>query len=182
MAQGPTPIRVVAAILSAALLILPVTATQEGRPPAVYLDTGRVPTAGYGHTGPDVPKVGTPVTDDQATRWLAEDLVKHGTGLARPGCVRHDRIVSIPAYALGALIDFAYNVGITAACNSTLVAKVNAGDMAGASAQFDRWVYDDGRVVKGLVKRRMCERALFDGRTVPEQCFSDFPDFRPYSR
>lgn len=46
---------------------------QEGFSPVGYLDTESVPTAGWGHTGPDV-KVGQTYTRDQCCRWLDDDL------------------------------------------------------------------------------------------------------------
>lgn len=159
-AQGPTPIRIVAALFAALAVTVPFVAENEGRPPGVYIDSGGVPTGGYGHTGPDLGKVGTPVSDEQATQWLAEDLVKHGLKIARPGCVKPEVIVALNPKTLASLQDFSFNVGITAFCKSTLVKKLNAGDTAGACAQLSVWVYDNGKVVKGLVNRRAKERAL----------------------
>ena len=71
-----------------------------------------------------------------------------------------------------ALICLAYNVGVGVhdgikgdLADSTLLAKFNAGDIAGCAAHFLDWVYihKDGHAVKldGLVNRRMEEKALF---------------------
>lgn len=157
---GPTPVRIIAALFASLAITVPFVATNEGRPPAVYVDGGGVATGGFGHTGTDLPKVGTPVNDDQATAWLAEDLVKHGLKIARPGCVDPAVVVALPASTLASLQDFSFNVGITAFCKSTLVKRLNAGDTAGACAQLSVWVYDNGKRVEGLVKRRVRERAL----------------------
>lgn len=162
---GPTPVRVVAALIAALAIAVPFTASNEGRPPAVYLDGGKVPTGGYGHTGTDVPKVGTVVPDTQATNWLAEDLLKHGLGMASPGCVKPEVIVALPQSTLASLQDFTFNIGVGAFCKSALVKKLNAGDTRGACAQMSVWVYDNGKVVPGLVSRRersrkLCEKDL----------------------
>jgi lysozyme len=65
---------------------------------------------------------------------------------------------------LGALISFAYNVGLAALAGSTLLRLLNAGDAAGASRQFQRWSRANGKVLSGLVRRRAAEQAMFDGR------------------
>jgi lysozyme len=63
-----------------------------------------------------------------------------------------------------AVISWAFNIGSGAACKSTLVRKLKAEDYAGACAELDRWVYFQGRVLPGLIKRRAEERALCEGR------------------
>ena len=68
--------------------------------------------------------------------------------------------VEIPGNAYSALVSFAYNV--RGWRGSTLLRLVNAGDMAGAAEQFDRWTLSGGRVMRGLVRRRAAERALFE--------------------
>jgi lysozyme len=71
-----------------------------------------------------------------------------------------------------AVVAWAYNVGTGAACRSTLVRKLNAGDYAGACAEFSRWTYFQGRDCRnpanrcsGLVKRRADERAKCEGKS-----------------
>jgi lysozyme len=61
----------------------------------------------------------------------------------------------------GALISLAYNIGIGAFRNSTLLRKLNAGDKAGAAEQFGAWVKGGGKTLPGLVSRRADEVALF---------------------
>jgi lysozyme len=62
---------------------------------------------------------------------------------------------------LGALVSFAYNVGVGALGSSTLLRLLNAGDHAGAAAQFGRWNKAGGKALAGLTKRRAAEAALF---------------------
>ncbi|WP_406704873.1 glycoside hydrolase family protein, partial [Sodalis sp.] len=59
-----------------------------------------------------------------------------------------------------ALASFVYNVGGGAFSRSTLLKKLNTGDIPGACDEIRRWVYVDGRVWKGLVSRRNVEREL----------------------
>lgn len=56
-----------------------------------------------------------------------------------------------------ALVSWAFNVGSTAACGSTLVRKLKAGDYAGACAELLRWDRFQGRRLPGLTKRRQAE-------------------------
>lgn len=62
-----------------------------------------------------------------------------------------------------ALLSFVFNLGITPFKTSTLLKKLNQCDYVGASNEFLRWKYANGKVVKGLLNRRKAEKALFDG-------------------
>jgi len=66
-----------------------------------------------------------------------------------------------------ALVSLAYNVGIGAVLNSTLMKKYKAGKKASATAQFARWnkVTVGGRKVvsRGLASRRTNEAIMFAG-------------------
>lgn len=60
-----------------------------------------------------------------------------------------------------ALVSFAYNVGIKALTDSTLMRMHRAGDYAGAKGQFARWNKNDGKVMNGLIRRRAAEAAMY---------------------
>jgi lysozyme len=60
----------------------------------------------------------------------------------------------------GALVSFAYNVGVPKACGSTFVKRLNAGDGKAACAELSKWVYAGGRALPGLVNRRKAERKV----------------------
>ncbi|MCA8480259.1 lysozyme [Burkholderia multivorans] len=69
-------------------------------------------------------------------------------------------------YQLAAAVSFAYNVGAGAYCGSTTAKRFNAGDWKGACRAMNesdsgkqQWVTAGGRVLPGLVKRRVIERA-----------------------
>lgn len=131
----------------------------EGLKLSAYLDPVGIPTIGYGTTVyPDGRKV---KMGDRITREQSEQYLQHDIGLAEKAV----------AEAIGreltdnerdALTSFAYNVGAGALKESTLAEKLNAGDKAGAAAEFDRWVHgEDAEVLPGLVTRRAEEKALF---------------------
>ena len=71
-------------------------------------------------------------------------------------------VVPINQNQFDALVSLTYNIGIKAFKNSTLLKKLNVGDIRGAAAQFDVWINDGGKVVQGLVNRRAVERKLFE--------------------
>lgn len=62
---------------------------------------------------------------------------------------------------IDAMVSFAYNVGIGAFRSSTLLKKHKAGDYKGAADEFGRWIYNDGKRMNGLVRRRDAEAALY---------------------
>ncbi len=74
-------------------------------------------------------------------------------------------MVKAPAAAceIGACTSLAYNIGLANFEHSTLLRKINAGDRAGAAAEFPKWNKAAGKVMKGLVNRRAAERAVFEG-------------------
>lgn len=61
-----------------------------------------------------------------------------------------------------ALISFIYNIGTGAFLKSTMFKKLQVEDLFGASKEFDRWVYSKGKKLRGLIRRRKEERALFE--------------------
>lgn len=127
--------------------------TLEGKRLKVYKDTGGVKTIGYGHTGDGVDK--GIITEKEAEELLQKDLTK------AESAVLNAVQVDLTPSQLSALTSLVYNVGEGAFKNSTLLKKLNAGDIAGAAAEFDRWVYDNGKRVMGLVNRRGIEKRLF---------------------
>jgi lysozyme len=56
-----------------------------------------------------------------------------------------------------AYISWAYNVGSSAACKSTLVKKLKSRDYAGACKELLKWDKFQGKTLAGLTKRRQDE-------------------------
>lgn len=119
-----------------------------------YLDGGGVWTNGVGHTGPDVHE-GQVVDEAQVDAWLKEDV------LEAEDAVNRGVKVSLSQNQFDALVSFTFNVGVSAFLNSTLLRKLNASDYEGAKNELSRWVRDNGKIVKGLVNRRLKEQKLY---------------------
>ena len=132
----------------------------EGFRSKPYQCPAGVPTIGYGSTRYED---GTPVTlnDEPIDQARANDIMR--TTLAREYEPAVQRYVKVPLTQgqYDALVDFAYNAGAKNLLQSTLLKKLNAKNYAGASKEFEKWVYGGGKVLPGLVRRRKAEQALF---------------------
>lgn len=71
-----------------------------------------------------------------------------------PGCAGHQG-------RFDALVCLAYNIGAGNLQRSTIRMKANRGDWEGAAEAFMAWTKGGGKVLPGLVKRRVAEKALF---------------------
>ncbi len=127
--------------------------TSEGCKLSAYLCPAGHWTIGYGRT--TNVKKGDTCTQAQADAWLLQEYD------AFERKVRALLKVPVTENQLGALVSFAYNVGDGALGSSTLLRLLNAGDYAGAAAQFARWNKAAGKALAGLTKRRAAEAALF---------------------
>ena len=123
---------------------------REGKRNQVYLDSVGVETVGFGHTGPDV-HMGDTWTDAQIEAAFAKDLERFET-------VVNKVAVPLEQHQFDALVSFAYNVGAGAFLTSTLKRLLDAGDISGAAAQFDRW-----HIPAEITSRRNGEKAQFMG-------------------
>ena len=122
----------------------------EGREYVAYRDVVGVLTICDGYTGSDIIP-GKRYTDKECDALTRADL----TRIAR----QVDPHIRVPVTETqrAAIYSFAYNVGATAAINSTLLRKLNARDYGGACAELKRWVYAGGQKWKGLINRRDVE-------------------------
>ena len=130
----------------------------EGKRLVAYDDGVGVWTIGFGTTiypnGIKVKK-GDTCTEAQAKEYMAHDLKKFE--LAVNGAVN----IPLNQNQFDALVSLAYNIGTGAFNKSTLVKKLNAGDIRGAADQFDVWINAGGKRMQGLVNRRAREKALY---------------------
>jgi lysozyme len=131
----------------------------EGFESKAYKDTGGVWTIGYGTTiWLDKPVVaGQTITEKEAVLALQHDLAWAQTAV--------NQLVRVPLKQneFDALVSFVYNIGETAFAKSTMLRLLNQQRKKEAASQFQRWVYDNGKIVKGLVNRRIQERRMFEG-------------------
>lgn len=124
-----------------------------------YLDAVLIPTIGYGTirypNGARV-KMGEKCTEAQAEEWLIWECAQCRDS------IRDMVQVSINNNQLCALVSFCHNLGAGSLKNSTLLAKLNSGQPKPEIAdEFDKWVNAGGHPLKGLIRRRAAEKALF---------------------
>jgi lysozyme len=123
---------------------------QEGYRAMPYHDPVGVLTVGYGTT--------FPLSEDEAS-WLCESRADafqtHIKALVNRELLPQQ---------WDALTSFAYNVGISAFGRSTLLVKINAGELDAVPDELRRWVHAGGRVLRGLVRRREAEILLWNSR------------------
>ena len=100
-------------------------------------------------------KRGESCTLEQAKSFFQHDLRRFQTAVN--GAVT----VPLSQNQFDALVSLAYNIGTNAFKTSTLVKYLNALDFKAAADEFLKWNRGGGKVMKGLVRRRETERALF---------------------
>ncbi len=127
----------------------------EGLRLKAYKDAVGIWTIGYGTTRGVRP--GQVISEAQAVQFLQADLTRFEKSI-------HPVIKTpINDNQFSALACFTYNVGPGAFRSSTLLRKLNAGDIRGAADELLRWDKAGGRTLAGLTRRRKAERALFLG-------------------
>lgn len=124
----------------------------EGCRLSPYQCSAGVWTNGIGHTAGV--KAGSVINEHQAAANLIEDVRAVERGIAR--CMA----VKMPQSVYDAVSAFAFNVGVSAACNSTLATFIKRQQWQAACDQLPRWIYVNGVKSQGLERRRTAERAL----------------------
>lgn len=150
----------------------------EGSKNSVYLDSGGAPTIGIGHLltksekstgciwikgdqhkeGRFISFRGNSITDKEVDDILKQDLANVESTIAV--AVK----VSLTQHQYDALVSFVFNIGNSAFINSTLLKKLNAGSYEEVPNQMRKWIYDNNKVVKGLMNRREKEVKMWEGR------------------
>lgn len=111
-------------------------------------------TVGYGHLcKPDHP----PITEAEAEIYLTQDLQ-----LALAATLRFCPVLLTESDAqLAAIVDFTFNLGGGRLQTSTLRRRINQRDWFNARQELLRWVYAGGKLLPGLMSRRVAEANLF---------------------
>lgn len=122
-------------------------------------------TVGFGATGPGISK-GVKWTQEQCDARFLSDLAKFEDGVTR-------LIGSAPTTQnnFDSLVSLAYNIGLDEDADtiaeglgdSTLLRRHKAGDFQGAAKSFLSWRFNDGREMKGLLRRRKAEAKHYLG-------------------
>lgn len=131
----------------------------EGEILKVYLDPVGLPTVGVGHlllpSEKKIFPVGTRITKEVSRHFLRKDIARFEKAV--------NAAVNVPINQnqFDALVSLSFNIGEGAFKRSTVLKKLNNGDVAGAADAFLAWNKAGGRVLPGLVTRRKAERKLF---------------------
>jgi len=122
-----------------------------------YPDPGSVDgkpwTIGWGSTGSDIKK-GTIWTQQQCDARFVIDMKRYVDEVTRA-------IGAAPTSAnqFDALVSFHYNTG--AIFSATLTKRHKEGKFEAAKAEFGKWIFNDGKPMKGLKNRRADEAKLY---------------------
>ncbi|MFI8418511.1 lysozyme [Serratia sp. NPDC078593] len=122
----------------------------EGCQLTPYQCSAKVWTNGIGHTAGVKPHGA--ITEQQVANNLLSDVRTVEKGLAR--CMP----VTMPQPVYDAVSAFTFNVGVNAACQSTLAHFIRQQRWRQACDQLPRWVYVNGVKSNGLERRRAAEQ------------------------
>lgn len=128
----------------------------EGFAPAMYLCPAGKATIGYGHMvseGEDFSE--RTITHAQAEALLRSDVAEVENAV--------NRLIEakLTQNQFDALVSFTFNLGAAALARSTMRKCLNEGKYEYIAKEMMRWVYADGKVLDGLVRRRAAECKLF---------------------
>lgn len=118
-----------------------------------YLCPAKVWTIGWGHTKGVKP--GMKITEEKAEELLEEDMQEAIKVVERLN-------IDLSDNQYNALVSFVFNIGGSAFARSTIRRKILANpNDKNIRAEFMRWVYADGKMLKGLERRREEEAELY---------------------
>ncbi|KAF7547649.1 hypothetical protein G7Z17_g7585 [Cylindrodendrum hubeiense] len=120
------------------------------------------PTVGYGHlcTKKNCAEVpySIPLSKANGRKLLAKDLKKAQQCIT----LKTNSGVKLNANQYGALVSWGFNVGCGNVQSSTLLKRLNKGQSAGKviREELPKWNKGNGKVIKGLTRRRAAEVTL----------------------
>lgn len=128
----------------------------EGLELMPYRCPAGVLTVGYGTTGAGVIE-GMPWTKEECEERMMSDVQRfvNGTLELCPCLANDDR-------KLCAIADFSYNLGLGRLQESTLRDRINSQNWEGAKSELMKWTRGGGKVLPGLVRRRIAECQLLE--------------------
>lgn len=121
----------------------------EGTEYVGYADVVGIATYCTGVTGPGA-VVGKRYTKEECEEADSKALYEHAVPVMKCTPGLRDK-----PHTLGSAISFAYNVGPGAYCGSTVAKRFRAGDIRGGCQAIVKWNKAGGRMVRGLVNRRI---------------------------
>ena len=135
-----------------------------------------VTTIGYGtikySNGKNV-QLGETITKEQAEIELNREIEEKWNGIK--GLI----LVPLNVNQQDALVSFAYNCGVQAFKNSTLLKKINANQLDEVPNQLMKWINANGKALPGLWRRRLAEALLFMGiKEIPAKYDNDYANMK----
>lgn len=127
----------------------------ESFSPVSYLCPAGLRTIGYGHV----------ILEGEYYESLSleagEDLLKRDLLQMERAVIRNINI-ALDQNQFDALVSLTFNIGPSALQRSTLRQKINyESGISEIKQEFMKWVYSGGKVLSGLVRRRMAEAELY---------------------
>ncbi len=128
----------------------------EGFRPSVYNDCAGHPTIGYGHliTSSDGNLASRVLSESDGQALLMADIQ------TKANILPYVRVELLPSQS-NALTSLCFNIGTGNFSKSTVLQKVNAGEIIEAYEYFGHWRRAGGQIIQGLVKRRFAELFIF---------------------
>jgi lysozyme len=151
-----SPKRIGIGSLAGSAMLLVSLAVNEGYQQTAYRPLpGDVPTLGFGETHNI--RMGETTTPTRALQTLLGSETQTEAGIK--ACIG----VPLTQYEFDAYTSLAYNIGVSAFCQSTAARRINAGDYAGGCDAILLFNKFKGQTVAGLTARRQRERAMCKG-------------------
>ena len=121
-----------------------------------YMDMVGIWTVGYGSTTEVVP-------GERISQAEAEDRLQEDMEIAE-ACVNGAVTSTLTQNQFDALCSWVFNLGCKRFRESTMLAKINAGEWDQAAIELRKWDMAGGRHVDGLMRRRRDESKLFESK------------------
>src|SRR5690606_11381075 len=131
--------------------------TFEGVKYEAYLDSVGVWTIGVGFT--EGVHKGMTMTEDEVQDRLLDEIARFENGV--------DSVVKVPItqYMFDAMVSLSYNIGVAGFKGSSVVKRLNDGNIEGAADAFLMWnkgtINGKKTEIAGLTRRRHAERDMF---------------------
>ncbi len=128
----------------------------EGCRLEAYLCPAKIPTIGFGSTGPHV-EMGMKISQGEADELLLEDIERFEDGVNKV-CG-----FNTTSDQFSALVSLSFNIGLSAFNGSTVLKRHKLGNFIGAARAFAMWNRGGGKILPGLIRRREAEARLYRG-------------------
>ncbi|HBQ59347.1 MAG TPA: hypothetical protein DD671_06920 [Balneolaceae bacterium] len=125
----------------------------EGLELEAYQCSADVWTIGYGHT--QGVEEGMKIDMEEADKLLRQDLDQFEK------FVNSEVKTQLSQCQFDALVSWTFNLGVGNLRQSTMLKRLNEGDLKAVPSEMKRWNKSAGKVLDGLVRRREAEALLF---------------------